>query len=252
MDRIKISKEKYKELFGDHQSPLAETDPDIQEMLNNFIFGDVFHQGELTDKSRELITIVILVTNQTLNQLQAHVFAALNIGVSPVEIREAIYQCVPYLGFPKVLDAINKANEVFMQFGIELPVESQKTITEETRYDEGLNVQKKIFGDVIDEMHKNTPGNQKHIQNYLSAFCFGDIYTRNGLDLKTRELLTFCIVSSIGGCESQVTSHVYGNLSTGNDEKVLIDAITQCLPYIGFPKTLNALNCISNAINNIK
>ncbi|WP_297094718.1 carboxymuconolactone decarboxylase family protein [uncultured Draconibacterium sp.] len=248
MDRIELSKKKFEELFGQHTGPLAETDPDLQEMLNRFIFGEVFYQGDLSDKLRELITIVVLTTNQTLEQLQAHVFAALNIGVSPVEIKEAIYQCAPYLGFPKTLNAINKANEVFKAANISLPVESQKTVTEETRFDDGLKVQKSIFGEIIDKMHETAPENQKHIQNYLSAFCFGDIYTRGTLDLKIRELLTLCILSALGGCENQVKSHVNGNLSVGNDKNTLLTAVTQCLPYMGFPRTLNALACINEVI----
>ncbi len=248
MDRIELSKKKFEELFGQHTGPLAETDPDLQDMLNHFIFGEVFYQGDMSDKMRELITIVVLTTNQTLEQLQAHVFAALNTGVSPVEIKEAIYQCAPYLGFPKTLNAINKANEVFKAAKISLPVESQKTVTEETRFDEGLKVQKSIFGEIIDKMHEMSPENQKHIQNYLSAFCFGDIYTRGTLDLKTRELLTLCILSALGGCENQVKSHVNGNLSVGNDKNTLLTAVTQCLPYMGFPRTLNALACINEVI----
>nr|WP_319511127.1 carboxymuconolactone decarboxylase family protein [uncultured Draconibacterium sp.] len=248
MDRIELSKKKFEELFGQHAGPLAETDPDLQEMLNRFIFGEVFYQGDLNDKLRELITIVVLTTNQTLEQLQAHVFAALNIGVSPVEIKEAIYQCAPYLGFPKTLNAINKANEVFKAANISLPVESQKTVTEETRFNDGLKVQKSIFGEIIDKMQAMAPENQKHIQNYLSAFCFGDIYTRGTLDLKTRELLTLCILSALGGCESQVKSHVNGNVSVGNDKNILLTAVTQCLPYMGFPRTLNALACINEVI----
>ena len=248
MDRIELSKKKFEELFGLHTGPLADTDPDLQEILNRFIFGEVFYHGDLSDKLRELITIVVLTTNQTLDQLQAHIFAALNIGVSPVEIKEAIYQCAPYLGFPKTLNAINKANEVFISADISLPVESQKTVTEETRYDDGLKAQKNIFGEIIDKMHETAPKNQKHIQNYLSAFCFGDIYTRGTLDLKTREILTLCILSALGGCESQVKSHVNGNLSVGNDKNTLLTAITQCLPYMGFPRTLNAMACINEVI----
>jgi 4-carboxymuconolactone decarboxylase len=64
-----------------------------------------------------------------------------------------------------------------------------------------------------------TPSNQKHIQDYLSSFCFGDFYTRGGLDLKTRELLTLCIVSALGGCESQVKAHVQGNQNVGMTRK---------------------------------
>nr|WP_319400749.1 carboxymuconolactone decarboxylase family protein [uncultured Carboxylicivirga sp.] len=248
MNRVELSEKKFKELFGNHAGPLAETDPDLQEMLNRFIFGEVFYQGSLSDKLRELITIVVLTTNQTLDQLQAHVFGALNIGVSPVEIKEAIYQCTPYLGFPKTLNAISKTNEVFKQAGISLPVESQKTVTEESRFDDGLKVQKDIFGEVIDKMHASAPENQKHIQNYLSAFCFGDIYTRGTLDMQTRELLTLCILSALGGCENQVKSHVMGNVKVGNTKDTLLEAVTQCLPYMGFPRTLNALGCINEMI----
>jgi alkylhydroperoxidase/carboxymuconolactone decarboxylase family protein YurZ len=85
-------------------------------------------------------------------------------------------------------------------------------------------------------------------QEYLSAMCFGDFYTRSGLDVKTRELLTLCILSTLGGCESQVKAHVQGNLDVGNDKEMMIEAITQCLPYIGFPRTLNALNCVNDII----
>ena len=248
MNRVELSEKKFEELFGKGTGLMAETDPDLQEMLNRFIFGEVFYQGTLTDKTRELITLAVLTTNQTLEQLKAHVGAALNIGVSPVEIKETIYQCTPYLGFPKTLNAVRQVNDVFKERHIQLPVESQKQVIEETRFDKGLKVQKDIFGDVIDRMHQNSPENQKHIQHYLSAFCFGDIYTRGCLDLKIRELLTLCILSALGGCESQVKSHVYGNVKVGNGKNVLLEAVTQCLPYIGFPRTLNALGCINEVI----
>lgn len=97
-------------------------------------------------------------------------------------------------------------------------------------------------------MREGAPSNQKHMQDYLSSFCFGDFYTRGGLDLKIREMLTLCIVSSLGGAESQVKAHVQGNLSVGNDKETMITAITHCLPYMGFPRTLNALSCVNEII----
>ncbi len=154
MSRVERSEKKFKELFGDSTSSSAATDPDFQEMLNRFIFGDVFSQGNIEDTTRELITLVVLTTSQSLDQVSAYVFAALNTGVTPVEIKEALYQCAPYIGFPKTLNALNRANAVFQQTGIALPVESQKTVSEATRFDEGLEVQKIIFGPVIDQMHQ--------------------------------------------------------------------------------------------------
>lgn len=248
MDRIEKSQETYKQLFGDGVPAAYATDPDFQDILSRFIFGEVFHQGSLDHKQRELITLVVLATNQTLPQLKAHVHAALNVGLSPVEIKEAIYQCAPYLGFPKTLNALTEVNEVFKARDIALPLESQKQVEEENRFDKGLAVQVEIFGDIIAKMRESASSNQKHIQDYLSAFCFGDFYTRGGLDLKTRELLTLCIVSSLGGCESQVKAHVRGNLNVGNDKDMMITAITHCLPYMGFPRTLNALACVNEII----
>ena len=107
-------------------------------------------------------------------------------------------------------------------------------------------MQKSIFGEGIDKMHEAATEDQKAVvQNYLSAFCFGDIYTRRGLDLKTRELLTFSIISALGGCEAQVKSHVQGTANVGNAKQELIDALEVCLPLMGFPRTLNALSCVN-------
>ena len=248
MDRVEKSKDKYKQLFGEGVPAAYATDPDFQDILSRFIFGEVFYQGNLDDKQRELITLVVLTTNQTLPQLKAHVAAALNVGLSPVEIKEAVYQCAPYIGFPKTLNAIHEVNEVFKANNIALPIESQKSVDEDNRFEKGLATQVEIFGDVIEKMRETAPSNQKHIQDYLSAFCFGDFYTRGGLDLKTRELLTLCIVSSLGGAEGQVKAHVQGNLNVGNDKETLITAITHCLPYMGFPRTLNALACVNEMI----
>lgn len=248
MDRVEKSEEKYKQLFGNGVPAAYVTDPDFQDILSRFIFGEVFYQGNLDDKQRELITLVVLATNQTLPQLKAHVVAALNVGLTPVEIKETVYQCAPYIGFPKTLNAINEVNEVFKAKNIALPIESQKQVDEGNRFDKGLSVQVEIFGEIIAKMQESAPSNQKHIQEYLSAFCFGDFYTRGGLDLKTRELLTLCIITALGGAEGQVKAHVQGNKNVGNHKETLITAITHCLPYMGFPRTLNALACINEII----
>lgn len=94
-------------------------------------------------------------------------------------------------------------------------------------------------------MRASAPAELKHIQDYLSANCFGDYYTRGGLDLKTRELLTFATLISLGGVDSQVRSHVQGNLNMGNGRQVLLDTVTVLLPYIGYPRSLNAIAAVN-------
>jgi 4-carboxymuconolactone decarboxylase len=162
--------------------------------------------------------------------------------------KEILYQSVPYVGIAKVIDFIYATNEIFTERGIELPLERQSTTTPETRYEEGLALQKSIFGKRIDNAYKSSPDDQLHIQEYLSANCFGDYYTRNGLDIKTRELVTFSILVALGGAESQLKGHIQGNINVGNDKEKLLNVITQLLPYVGYPKTLNALRCLNEVI----
>ena len=248
-DRTVIMEKNMEKLLGGNVSLLSSTDPDFAAMRDRLVYGEIMEHGTLDDRQRTLITLVVLTSCQTLDGLKTWVDSALRTGVNPVEIKEAMYQCAPYIGFPRVEAALGIVNEVFNANNISLPVESQSTVTEESRYEEGVKVQKSIFGDAIDTMHRTTPEYQRRIvQNYLSAYCFGDVYTRKGLDLKTRELLTFSVISALGGCDSQVRSHVQGNIAVGNTKENLIDALAQCLPYIGFPRTLNALACVNAVI----
>lgn len=240
------AKTKYNELLKRDASITKTNDADLESIFNNFVYGEVYNHGTLDPKLRELVTLVSLTASQGTDMIKPHVETALNIGVSPIEIKEALYQCSPYVGYPRVFAALEKANEVFKEKNISLPIESQSTVTESTRFDKGLEIQTNTFGTRILDAHNNAPGNQKHIQNFLSANCFGDFYTRKGLNMKERELLTFIMIVSLGGAEPQAASHASANISIGNSKDMLIEAVTQCLPYIGYPRTLNAITIINN------
>lgn len=240
------AKNKYNELLKRDASLTKPNDPDLESIFNNFLYGEVYNHGTLEPKLRELVTLVSLTASQGTDMIKPHVETALNIGVSPIEIKEALYQCSPYVGYPRVFAALEKANEVFKEKNISLPIESQSTVTEETRFDKGLEIQTNTFGTRILDAHNNAPANQKHIQNFLSANCFGDFYTRKGLNMKERELLTFIMIVSLGGAEPQAASHASANISIGNSKDMLIEAVTQCIPYIGYPRTLNAIAIINN------
>ena len=155
---------------------------------------------------------------------------------------------MPYVGIAKVIDFLQATNTFFREKGIQLPLEAQGTTTSENRHKKGMAVQKEIFGDVIDQLYANSPDNQLHIQQYLSANCFGDYLTRNGLDVKTRELLTYSMLISMGGADAQVKGHIRGNANMGNDKQTLINVTTQLLPYIGYPRTINALACLNEVL----
>jgi 4-carboxymuconolactone decarboxylase len=134
---------------------------------------------------------------------------------------------------------------VLTERGVDLPLPPQSTTTPENRAEKGLQVQGQIIGsDVVKKLYASSPEDQMHIQHYLSANCFGDHYTRTGIDVPTRELLTLSILVSLGGCDAQVRGHVAANLNVGNDRTRLIDVLTQLLPFIGYPRTLNGLRAV--------
>lgn len=68
------------------------------------------------------------------------------------------------------------------------------------------------------------------------------------MDIETRELLTFSMILSLGGCEPQLKEHIQGNLNVGNYKEILLNTVTQLLPYVGYPRTLNAIRCLNEVI----
>lgn len=246
-NRIERAQKKYEELFG---QPITanKTDPELMTILQRFIFGEVFYIGNLDDKTRELITLTALTTNQTLPQLTAHTQAALNIGVTPIQIREVVYQCAPFIGFPRVLNAVETINKVFESRGIKLPLEAKATVKEDERFEQGRQQQAPLYGEGMKQAMKTLPGEfAEAIPQLLTESCFGDFYTRQGLDLTTRELMIFCSLATLGGTERQMASHAVGNLKAGNSKETLLAAMVQLYPYIGFPRISNAINIIKDA-----
>lgn len=62
-------------------------------------------------------------------------------------------------------------------------------------------------------------------------------------------MITFCFLAAQGGCEPQLMAHATGNMNLGNDKDFLIRVVSQCLPYIGYPRSLNAITCINKAVD---
>ena len=122
MNRIDACKRNYRQLFGAEALTGQGTDPEMMDILQKFIFGEVFQTGSLTMKQREMITCITLAVQQAIPQLEAHAGAALNVGVSPEELREVVYLTAPFIGFPKMLNATVAVNAVFEEHGIELRV----------------------------------------------------------------------------------------------------------------------------------
>ena len=244
MNRIDICKQNYHALFGGEALTGEGTDPEMMDILQKFIFGEVFQIGELSLKQREMITCITLATIQTFPQLKAHAGAALNVGVTPEELREVMYLTAPFIGFPKMLNAVSTVNEVFKERGITLPLGKQGTVTEENRHEKGVAIQDSLYPGGIVSAVSGIPGDMgEDVARFLTDYFFGEVYSRGTLDLKTRELLGYCVLTALEA-ESQLRSHFHGNMNAGNSPETITAAVIQCLPYIGFPAAIKALRII--------
>ena len=228
----------YTEIFGDMELSLYATNPDYADIINNFIYGDVYYQSDLLDlRQRELITLASLTTHQSYELLKQHAMGALNVGLTPEEVMEAVYHCTPYIGIATTYEAVIAVTETFLENDVALP-ESQRQVEDDDRFDSGAAVQAEHFG--------MNPTRGDHITEFVSAYCFGDFYTRGALDFKDRELLTMCTLANMGA--PQLGGHVIGTFNAGYSKDEIIAAITQCMPYMGVPRTLSAISVVNERL----
>ena len=240
--------EKYHErMFPEYRSSFKTTDPEFIERFDNFAFDEVIRESSLDDRTRFMAILAVLLGCQGIDEFRVMLPAALNIGVTPVEAKEIVYQAAAYLGIGRVFPFLSAVNKVLEKRGVKLPLEGQSQTTMKNRLEKGEQIQIAVFGKGMRGFARSGSSETRHINRWLTDNCFGDYYTRSGLDIREREMITFCFLSGLGGCEVQLTAHASGNISIGNSREFLIDVISQCVPYIGYPGSLNAIAAVNRA-----
>ena len=238
--------------FWNNDRTLEETDPEFVELFSRFAYDEVIHEPganhpDLDDATRAMAILAALIGCQGIDDYELMLPVAFESGVSGVQAKEIVYQAVAYLGFGRVLPFLKRTNEVLGAMNVSLPLPPQGTVTPQTRAEAGERAQIDIFGEHMRGFAQSGPEETRHINKWLADNCFGDYYTRGGLDVRHREMITLCFLAAQGGCEPQLTAHAGANLKVGNDVRFLIAVVSQCMPYIGYPRTLNALRCIRQA-----
>lgn len=238
------AEERVQRLFAGMKSSLDRTDPEFVEIISNFSQDETAGVSKLTEKEQILCILSALLGCQGMGEFQNMLHAALNMGIDPVAIKEVLYQAAAYLGTGRIYDFLVAANRIMEQHGVELPLPGQATTDEKTRFQEGLAKQVSLFGSGMAKRQTEGPVLRRNINRWLADNCFGDYYTRKGLNDQEREMITFCFLLAQGGCENQLKGHTAGNFGVGNDKEKLYSVVEQCMPYIGYPRSLNAMNII--------
>ena len=194
----------------------------------------------LSQNDRALVILASLIANQS-EHLNEFLEANLGKNLSLIDAREVLFQSVAYVGFAKVKGAFL----TFKEFFEDKRLEKGSTTNAKNRQEKGYALQIKTFGERIKKAYENASPDTRHINRLLSANCFGDYYTRKGLDMRQREIITFAFLASLGDCENQLKGHTQGNLKVGNDRGILIATLTALIAFNGYPRTLNALNVVN-------
>lgn len=235
-----------------YMNQFKDENPEFYDLFSHFAYDEVLHEPgiELDNQTRYLAIIATLLGSQAIDLYQDMLPDMLD-DLTPVEVMEVIYQAVAYLGIGRVYPFLKATGQVLKEKGISLPLEPQATTTLENRREQGTAKQVELFGESYRDAYRSDPQKTVHIRRWLAANCFGDYYTRTGLNNQQREMITFCFLAA-QGTEVQLKGHIQGNFNVGNDEKFLIAVASQCMPYIGYPRTLNTLRCIQEVIDQQK
>jgi len=116
------------------------------------------------------------------------------------------------------------------------------------RYERGEKLLRKVDGDkVADNLIARYDNLAPDFTRYLVEFAFGEIYAREG-DLKHREIVAISTLATMGGCDAQLETHVHGAFNVGLTESEIIEVVMTLIPYIGFPKALNAMSVVKRVV----
>ena len=254
MREFNISKrahEEIKRLFSQRMLiNTLHTDPEVTETIDNFTYDETLskYDGIMSERTRVMCILASTLGCNSMNEFKQYVEACLNVGIKPREIREIVYQAYPYLGISQVVEYNLLLNDIFENNFIRLPLDDQRTVEpdDESLEAAGIKLYEQAHGEgAAERLRQSFPESQQHIAHYILAHCYGQYYTRNGIDLRHREFITVAILASMSCCRGLLKTHMEANKNLKATKTEMESIVTTILPWIGLPKAIEALGVIN-------
>ena len=245
--------------------------PTHAQAIFEYCFGIVWAQPLLDLKQREIIVISALAAHNLIDEVEWHIRSGMNLGLTRDEIIEVLTTLSPYIGLPRTNHALKAALSAFEKADRENGIEPEESPEEDPRDVEAeaagdrIASQVNMHPDVKDRIDKafavrqrigiygsGGQGNDgfytisKAHNQAIFEYCFGMIWNQPLLDMKTKELIVIA-ASTANQCDNELEWHVRSALNTGLTRDEIVEAITQCSPYIGFSKTNQGLRAAKKA-----
>lgn len=240
------------EVYGDPDAAKKQMEswsdiaPDMPRFIMEFAYGDIYSRPGLDMQKREIATVAALVALGTATpQLKTHIRASLNVGVKEEAIVETILQMALYAGFPASLNALTAARDVFFVEKKARPDFKPKLTQgdQATRFKRGSAGIAEVYGDpqAAEKLIKGLEDIAPDMGRFIVEFPYGDVYSRPGLDMKSREIATVAALTALGSAAPQLKTHIRASLQVGLTKTEVTETIIQMALYAGFPAALNAL-----------
>lgn len=224
---------------------LQDIAPDLARLTVEFGYGDIYARPGLSARHRQLATIGALAAlGNARPQLKFHILGALNVGCTTTEIIEALMHIVAYAGFPAGLNGVFVAQEAFQERKIvpsDTSTHAGVSLDANQRYAHGARALAEVDGDAGERVIASLQNVAPDLARLIIEFVFGDLYTRPGLDLVSREIVTVASLTALGNAIPQLKVHMHGLLNVAGSVTQLVETIMHIALYAGFPAVINAM-----------
>lgn len=228
---------------------LRDVAPDLAELAISFAYGQVYPRDGLTLLQRQTATVAMLAAMGGLEpQLKFHMRGALNVGASVAQLVEVMIHLVVYAGFPTALNGVAALRSILTAQELGAAAPEQHGAQQQSRYDAGLAALEAVDGSAGEKVISSLAAVAPDLGRFIIEFAFGDVYTRQGMDLHTRELVTVAALAAMGNARPQLKVHTHGFLNVGGSREQLVEVAIQTAPYAGFPRAINAVLAIQEVL----
>jgi 4-carboxymuconolactone decarboxylase len=229
-------------------SGFAATSPDLVRLSIEFAFGEALSRDGLDTKAKLLAIIAMLgAAGNRSGALRLHLAGALAQGVTREEIIEVLMQLTVYSGFPSALNAFAAANSVFAETGARTAaLSSTATKSSESRterFERGRTTLAKTSGAsggaVVNSFNDIAPD----LGRMIVEHSYGEVFSRDGIDLKTRELTACAALAAVAtkATETPLRVHINAALEAGASRQEVVETLLNLVPYSGFPSVQQAV-----------
>lgn len=247
--------EKLMEIDGEAGEKVVKSFDDLSPELGQFIiefaFGDVYSANKMDVKLQEIAVVSALIAQGLLPQLKVHLYAALHVGNTVNEIKGVILQMASYVGYPKVINAMNAFREVLAERKAKGIIDLEgRTATVDTRAREvkGAEALSRINAQQAEDLLSNTANLWPQLSRLIIDHAYGDLYSNDVLPPKTRQIATIAALAALGTAEPQLRFHIQAGFNVGVTVDEMNSIILLMVVYAGFPAAINHLNIFNQLV----